>query len=198
MVPPPATMDLAACLLLARAGDATATNHLCALFEPQLRERVTREMGPALRRWTDPEDIVQAALFEVVSGLESSAEDLGPGDFVAKLHNTARSRVRDAARRHRHRTGESVLPESDREPRRARDADPSMGTVTRGDARRWLAELVARLPERYAEPVRLIGLQGLSFAEAGAALGLSPDTVRKRYQRARDALRERLAHRDDA
>ena len=192
MVPPPSSAELADWIDRARTGDREARDALCRVYEPHLDLYVERHMGPALRRWVEPADIVQRVLFEVMQGLASAPSGLDEDGLSARLFRTANTRILDAARRHRERRGESVMPEDAGEPL---PRLPSAGSVTRADTGRWLAELVARLPPKYAEPVRLIGLEELCFDEAGATLGLAPDTVRKRYGRARSALRERLASR---
>jgi RNA polymerase sigma factor (sigma-70 family) len=108
------------------------------------------------------------------------------------MQRTAGCRVRDALRNHRRFVGESASPGVI--PERSRSAGP----VTAEDRRRWLEELVARLPEKYAEVVRLCGFEELSCVEAASRLGLEPDTVRKRYEVARQALARRLGSAEGA
>ena len=177
----------------ARDGDTIAIDAICRRYGPRVAAYVRRNMGEVARRWSDPDDIADAVLYEAVRGLASCAESLDEDVFVARLYQTARSRIRDAVRKHRRDVGESVYTTSGP----LEDETPSVGTVTRSDTHRWLTELVTRLPQKYAETVRLIGLEGLTYAEAGARLQLEPETVRKRYARARDALRSRLEDRDD-
>jgi RNA polymerase sigma-70 factor (ECF subfamily) len=49
------------------------------------------------------------------------------------------------------------------------------------------------LDDRYRSVVELACIQGLSYAEVGAALGLPLKTVETRLYRARKLLRERLS-----
>jgi RNA polymerase sigma factor (sigma-70 family) len=65
--------------------------------------------------------------------------------------------------------------------------------VTRTDELRWLERILSELPEKYAAVVRAHALEGLSFVEVGKKLGLPPDTVRRRYDRIRDRVAERIA-----
>ena len=54
---------------------------------------------------------------------------------------------------------------------------------------------MAHLPDKYAEVVRLCALDEMTFVEAGQVLGLGADTVRKRYERAREVLERKLSDR---
>ncbi len=56
-----------------------------------------------------------------------------------------------------------------------------------------LREALLRLPERDRELLLLVAWEGLGVAEAGAVLGLSTATARKRYSRLRQRTRAELA-----
>jgi RNA polymerase sigma factor (sigma-70 family) len=59
-------------------------------------------------------------------------------------------------------------------------------------------EEIARLPERYREPIVLCHLEGLSTAAAAQQLGCAQGTILSRLARGRQRLRTRLAHRGHA
>ena len=65
------------------------------------------------------------------------------------------------------------------------------------DSECWpeLHEEVARLPEKYREPVVLCYLEGLTTDEASRRLGCPQGTILSRLSRARDRLRDRLTRR---
>ena len=55
-----------------------------------------------------------------------------------------------------------------------------------------VADAFDRLPERHREVVRLVDLDGLSYAEAAEILGIPTGTVMSRLHRARARMRDRL------
>ena len=82
-------------------------------------------------------------------------------------------------------------------PRRCRKpgvaAPPgSTGSGLTPDGRRML-EAIEGLPEDEREVFDLVGIQGLTHAEAAAVVGVSEKTVQRRLNRARLLLAERLA-----
>jgi RNA polymerase sigma factor (sigma-70 family) len=67
-----------------------------------------------------------------------------------------------------------------------------------GGSPEWLPELhekIARLPERYREPVVLYYLEGLTTEEAAVRIGCPHGTILSRLSRARDRLRGQLERR---
>lgn len=56
-----------------------------------------------------------------------------------------------------------------------------------------VAEAYDQLPERHREVVRLVDLDGLSYAETAGVLGIPVGTVMSRLHRARARMRDRLA-----
>ena len=185
--------ELQACIDAARGGDEQAIEQLVRRYEPRLVRYVQRNLGSVARRWVDPEDLIQRALFETMRGLDGMPADGGEDELLKRLFRTARSRIYDVARKHQSQLGESVVPEAARE-RGSRDS--KSGTVTRKDTQRWIEGVVDELPPELGEIVRLCAFEELSFVDAGERLGLKPDTVRKRYERARELLAQKLAGKD--
>jgi DNA-directed RNA polymerase specialized sigma24 family protein len=123
-----------------------------------------------------------------VRELDRLPPSAGARELVQRVRRTASCRVKDALRNQRNFIGESAVDLALTPLDRTR----STGPITAEDRRRWLEELVARLPEKYAAVVRLCGFEQLTCVEAAARLELEPDTVRKRYEAARQALARRL------
>ena len=71
-------------------------------------------------------------------------------------------------------------------------APPSSGSGLSPDGRRMLGAIEG-LPEDEREVFDLVGIQGLTHAEAAAVVGVSEKTVQRRLNRARLLLAERLA-----
>jgi RNA polymerase sigma factor (sigma-70 family) len=63
------------------------------------------------------------------------------------------------------------------------------------EVRAIVFEEIARLSERYREPLLLCGLEGLSREEAAKQLGCEPGTLKSRLERGRRILSSRLARR---
>lgn len=159
-------------------------------LRPTVRAAVRHHLRPVARRWLDPEDVGQVVLTELAGQVGTWPEDLSEDEVRRRVWRTADLRVRDAWRRHREMVGESAAPTD-----RPAAAEARAGEVTTADERRWLQALVAQLPPRYAEVVRLCALEGLAPETVAGRLGLTRDTVYKRYEKARAALRRRFGDR---
>lgn len=173
----------------ARRGQREAIDQLCQHFESRLIRYVRSQLGPQARRWTSAEDIVSQALLETLRSLPSLPATVGPEDIQARLKRTAKSRIIDVINRNRF-LGESAL-----EPGALDKPAPhqTQGQVTRDDTRQWIERLVRKLPSTDSQVVRLCILEGRTHEEAAAEIGMSADAVRKRLQRVKTKLRERLS-----
>jgi RNA polymerase sigma-70 factor, ECF subfamily len=67
-------------------------------------------------------------------------------------------------------------------------------SYSRGELQSILADEIARLKQRFQEPVLLCHMKGLKTQEAARVLGISNSAVKARLRRARLALRFRLEH----
>jgi RNA polymerase sigma factor (sigma-70 family) len=104
------------------------------------------------------------------------------GSALPWLLTTCRNHARNHARRERRWSELLQLREE------SLVADPVDGDAA-ADLR-WALEAVAGLPDGERAVTELVLLRGLSYREAGEALGLSDAAVGKRLQRARTRLRE--------
>lgn len=136
----------------------------------------------------DAEDLTQETFIRVFRSLASYQ----PGTFEGWLHRITTNLFLDMARR-RARVRMEALPEdADRIP----GGDPSPDQVYASihldpDLQAALDEL----PPDFRAAVVLCDVEGLSYEEIGATLGVKLGTVRSRIHRGRQALRSALERR---
>lgn len=75
----------------------------------------------------------------------------------------------------------------------APDGDSPFDLAAAGETGRRLEEALGRLPLKYREVLLLVGVDGLTPAEAAQVLSLSPEALRQRLKRARDMVEESLS-----
>ena len=187
-----ARLDLEFWIQRASRADRESVARLCQHFEPILHGYVVRHCSARVRRWSDPEDITQRVLVEVMDQLPSLPDGTTESELRSRLYRTAQSRITDAARRFHREVGESAMGDGFFERRASSSAT---GPVTRNDELAWIATLVDDLPDKFADVVRACALDGLRFVEAAQELGLSEDVVRKRYHAAKLGLERSVARR---
>lgn len=159
-------------------------------------EDVVREHGDRVYRLAyrlagnqhDAEDITQETFIRVFKSLANYQ----PGTFEGWLHRITTNLFLDMVRR-RSRLRMEGLPEDD--DRLAGD-DPSpeeIYTDTHLDPD--LQEALDQLAPEFRAAVVLCDVEGLSYEEIGATLGVKLGTVRSRIHRGRQALRAELERR---
>jgi RNA polymerase sigma-70 factor (ECF subfamily) len=154
---------------------------LCSTLLHRSYPRLTR---PPLNLETDE------LLGGVVAGLLTALRTVRPAtvrQFFALANQHMRWQLNDLARRLDQRPAAAALPES------GVAAPPSStGSGLSPDGRRVLGAIDA-LPEDEREVFDLVGIQGLTHAEAAAVIAVSEKTVQRRLNRARLLLAEQLA-----
>jgi len=153
----------------------------CAAFLYKSYPRLTR---PPVNLETDE------LLGGVVAGLLTALRTTRPPTvrrFFALANQHMRWQLNDLARRLDEQPAVVSMPETG-------VADSPMSTTSglTPDGRRML-EAIEGLPEDEREVFDLVGIQGLTHAEAAAVVGVSEKTVQRRLNRARLLLAERLA-----
>ena len=140
----------------------------------------------------DAEDLTQEVFVRVFRSLSSYS----PGTFEGWLHRITTNLFLDMVRR-RGRVRMEALPEDyDRVP-----ADEPNPEEIYHDAHLGpdLQAALDSLPPEFRAAVVLCDIEGLSYEEIGATLGVKLGTVRSRIHRGRQALRDYLAaHSDNA
>jgi RNA polymerase sigma-70 factor (ECF subfamily) len=163
---------------------ARAVGRLRLLCATILNKRYPRLTRPPVNLETDE------LLGAVVERLLKMLREARPGtvrQFFALASQHTRWQLNDLARRLDERPADAALAESG-----VAAAPASTGSSLSPDARRIL-EVIEGLPEDEREVFELVGIQGLTQAEAATVVGVSQKTVQRRLHEARLLLAERLA-----
>src|SRR5262245_9485080 len=154
---------------------------LCAAFLHKSYPRLTR---PPVNLETDE------LLRGVVAGLLTALRTTHPPAvrrFFALANQHMRWQLNDLARRLDERPAAAALAES------GVAAPPASTASGLGPDGRRMLGAIEGLPEDEREVFELVGIQGLTHAEAAAVVGASEKAVQRRLSRARLLLAERLA-----
>ncbi|UFS68806.1 RNA polymerase sigma factor [Geomonas sp. RF6] len=170
-----------------------------ASFELIMRRynrRLFRIARGVLRNDADAEDVVQDSYLQAYEKLEQFS---GKGPLSAWL---ARITVNEALSRLRHglKVTDLLSFDDEKEGEEANFmAEPvhtlptPEQTAARGEIRRLLESAIDLLPDHYRMVFVLCGIEEMSVAETAEILAVEPATVKTRYHRARNILRENLA-----
>ena len=144
----------------------------------------------------DAEDLTQDVFVRVFNSLSQYK----PGTFEGWLHRITTNLFLDRMRRKKRirfdfmADDDSAVPTSSSFDRHERSGQPedAFDMSHLGDD---IVQALAELPPEYRAAVVLSDIEGLSYEEIAATLGIKMGTVRSRLSRARAKLRESLAHR---
>jgi RNA polymerase sigma factor (sigma-70 family) len=138
----------------------------------------------------DAEDLTQEVFVRVFRSLSSYT----PGTFEGWLHRITTNLFLDGARRRQRIRFEGLgddvaqrLPGTDLTPAQAWDERHLDGDIQ---------EALRALPPDYRAAVVLCDIEGFSYEEIAATMGVKLGTVRSRIHRGRAQLRAALAHRE--
>lgn len=169
--------------------DATGDRTAMPSWDELVRQHADRVYRLAYRlsgNQHDAEDLTQETFIRVFR----SVQNYQPGTFEGWLHRITTNLFLDMVRR-RARIRMEALPEDyDRVP-----ADQPNPEQIYHDSRLGpdLQAALDSLPPEFRAAVVLCDIEGLSYEEIGATLGVKLGTVRSRIHRARQALRDHLA-----
>lgn len=169
--------------------DATGDKSAMPSWDELVRQHADRVYRLAYRlsgNQHDAEDLTQETFIRVFR----SVQNYQPGTFEGWLHRITTNLFLDMVRR-RNRIRMEALPEDyDRVP--ADDPNPEQ---IYHDSRLGpdLQAALDSLPPEFRAAVVLCDIEGLSYEEIGATLGVKLGTVRSRIHRGRQALRDHLA-----
>ncbi|BBY31248.1 RNA polymerase sigma factor SigE [Mycolicibacterium sediminis] len=169
--------------------DATGDQSAMPSWDELVRQHADRVYRLAYRlsgNQHDADDLTQETFIRVFR----SVQNYQPGTFEGWLHRITTNLFLDMVRR-RNRIRMEALPEDyDRVP--ADDPNPEQ---IYHDSRLGpdLQAALDSLPPEFRAAVVLCDIEGLSYEEIGATLGVKLGTVRSRIHRGRQALRDYLA-----
>jgi RNA polymerase sigma-70 factor (ECF subfamily) len=166
--------------LLARmaAGDKDALARAFDRFAPTL----TRYAWAIATSRMDVEELVQDTLLTMWQ--KAATTELPTGSLVPWLLVVCRNHARNLARRHAKASGDP-LPEDLAAPP---DIDEARERL------RWVRDEIAALPAVDRRICELCLLEGHSYSEAAAMLGMSVGAVTQRVSRSRARLKKALMH----
>ena len=166
-------------------GDPVARNEIIDRTCERLR-RLTRRMlraYPAVRRWSETDDVLQGAMMR----LHRSLSQVHP-DSARRFFGLAATQIRreliDLARHHYGPEGHGTKHHTDGGEAIERSLD---GSGEPNSLIEWtnFHEQVDRLPEEQREIFDLLWYKGLTQPEAAKMLGISLATLKRRWQSAR-------------
>ena len=183
-----------------RAGidhDADALGRLVQEHLPWIERQVRARLGPIVRSDGDTQDIVQAALLDVLVHGPSFAT--GDRDrFRRLLVRIVENDIRDRYRR-LHRGKRDRRREAGAATDSVLELDPPLRSITRpsqhaaaAERREWVLLAVELLTPEDRDVIRLRDWDELEFEAVGSRLGISGEAARKRYHRALPRLAEKV------
>src|SRR5262249_33442956 len=162
-----------------RAGDSAAIARLIRSYETELKRFVRLRLDHRLRPRLDTADVCQSVFAAFFVRLSVGQIELrGPQDLAKLLVTMARNKLIDWTRKPAVR---DVILSSSRAFLRLADKNDTPATAA------WYAELMREIPARLGPAERSISdgrRNGRSWTDLSAALGRSPDALRKQPARA--------------
>ena len=175
------------------AFDASGEQSAMPSWDELVREHADRVYRLAYRLSgdaQDAEDLTQETFIRVFRSLQSYQ----PGTFEGWLHRITTNLFLDMVRR-RNRIRMEALPDDyDRVPAEGPSPEQAYHDARLDPS---LQSALDSLAPEFRAAVVLCDIEGLSYEEIGATLGVKLGTVRSRIHRGRQALREYLAEKAD-
>jgi RNA polymerase sigma-70 factor (ECF subfamily) len=169
----------------ARDGDARAFDELIVRTSSAVFGWMSRAVGPDAA-----EDLTQDVYLRAFRGLGGyRGEASARGWLAAIAHNAVKNRYRFLGRFRRIFAPADPEEAGEISDRRA-DPERAAGAA---ETRDRVARALRELPEPFRMPIILRDLEGWSYEEIAASLGLAPGTVKSRIARGRGRLRAVLA-----
>ena len=160
-----------------------ARSELVAKYEGVLLARVRRRLGVGIRDFTESTDCLQDVFVEIFRGLEGRSFPT-EREFLAWATRILENRIRDAARRRRHRAMEALASTVIGKQLGAPSVDgPRTHAAGAEDVERLLKAL-DRLPDDYRLVIQLRDLDELAYPDVAEQLGRTLEATRRLHARA--------------
>ena len=166
-------------------GDEAARGDMLEYLRPRLVLWATSRLSPGLRAKLEPDDVAQEALMAVHRSIDRF-QGTNHKAFLAWVFKIAQNRIRDLADHFGAQKRQKIQPLS------FSQTSPST-VIARTEEVQKVAQALELLPEEYAEMIRLLRFEELSYAEIAELKGISANAARIRYCRALKALKSALA-----
>lgn len=169
-------------MVRAAAGDDDAWQELFDRWKKRLLAFFYRSLGSA----TEAEDLT----LEVFVRLHRNVARYEPrASFAAYVFQIARNLLRNELRRRRRKPADPLPPDAFEDV----EADPAASRLA--EIEETFQRALSELPEAQRTVLLLVAQQQLEPAAAAAVLGITPNALRVQLHRARQRLREIIAHR---
>lgn len=183
----------------ARGGDVAAKSELASQVQSYLSMMADRKLNPAIRSNINPSDIVQHTLIRMVDGIDNF-RGTTRAEFFGWLNTIVQNESARANRHYRSQKRDVTRQRSIAQPDSGSfffvepsDDQPTPQTSALSQERiELLYELLKRLPENYAEVIRLRNLEQLSFHEIGERMDRSEAASSKLWNRAIEKFQKEL------
>jgi RNA polymerase sigma-70 factor, ECF subfamily len=152
-----------------------------------------RVAGALRRNPHDAEDLVQDTLLRAFKGLDGF-DGASPRGWLLTIMRNANINLHRRQRPGLLHDATDLAGEADR---RNPPAPSAEDVAAANMPAPWISDALACLSPRHLHVVQLVDVNGLTYDEAAAALGLPPGTVMSRLHRARHRMRAHLAHHPD-
>ncbi len=173
--------------------DATGDRAAMPSWDELVRQHADRVYRLAYRlsgNQHDAEDLTQETFIRVFR----SVQNYQPGTFEGWLHRITTNLFLDMVRRRARIRMEALPDDYDRVPAEGPNPEQIYHDARLGPD---LQAALDSLPPEFRAAVVLCDIEGLSYEEIGATLGVKLGTVRSRIHRGRQSLRDFLAARPD-
>lgn len=197
--PVPDDRELSRDIRAAAAGSVESAARVVDRFTPYLLAQADHRVGPRLRRFVDPADVVASVWLIALRRLPEFDPEAGAAarTWLRFLGTILLHHVRDLWEKHlagKPVAGPGEVPEAPGDPFDALAADTT-GVVTRAvraEREAALRSAIAGLDPLDRAVVVLRAIEGQSNDVVAAATGLAPNTVSVRFRRALEKLRSLL------